>query len=197
MRLFAVAADAYLNLARAALTLPSLIKSMCGVWDKHHVVTMEVVGDAAAFDDDDEDDDAHFEDVIVARGQGTSLLWMMVPGCVALSKLSQLLAESPLLVTKRLPVETALWQRKFNAFWALLDWVLMIASATATVESYVKTYLTLVVAVSVPATAVQLTKGIVWGAGAALYDALVEGDIAETRRTPPTRRARRPRTPRA
>ena len=92
MRLFAVVADAYLNLARAALTLPSLIKSMCGVWDKHHVVTMEVVGDAAAFDDDDEDDDAHFEDAIVARGQGTSLSWMMVPGCVALSKPSQLLA---------------------------------------------------------------------------------------------------------
>ena len=108
-------ADAYQMLGAAASTIPSLVKSMCGIWDKAHVVTMEVVADAAAFDDDDEDDDAHFEDVIVARGQGTSLLWMMVPGCVAVSKLSQLLAESPLLVTKRLPVESKLWQRALLA----------------------------------------------------------------------------------
>lgn len=56
------AADAYLKLGEAASTIPSRVKSMCGVWDKGHFVTMEVVADAAAFDDEDEDEDAHFEE---------------------------------------------------------------------------------------------------------------------------------------
>ena len=31
---------------RQSLVLPSLLKSMCGVWDKQQVVTMEVLDDA-------------------------------------------------------------------------------------------------------------------------------------------------------
>ena len=173
------AADAYLKLGEAASTIPSLVKSMCGVWDKGHVVTMEVVADAAAFDDDEEDENAHFEDVLVARGQGTSLLWMMVPGCVALAKLSQLLAESPLRVTKQLPLKSQRWQRQFNVFWALVDWTLMILSATSVAGGYIKVYLSLVVAAAVPVTAVQLTEGILWDAGGVLYDGLTDGAVGD------------------
>ena len=112
------AAAAYRNLARA-LTLPSLIKSMCGVWDKHHVVTMEVSATRPLLTTMTR---TRRDQDVIARGRGTSLLWMMVPGCVAPE--ASHFSREPLLVTKRLPLETKLWQRKFNAFWALLDWML-------------------------------------------------------------------------
>eukprot|EP01112_Ceratiomyxa_fruticulosa_P012039 TRINITY_DN3314_c0_g1_i2.p1 TRINITY_DN3314_c0_g1~~TRINITY_DN3314_c0_g1_i2.p1 ORF type:complete len:503 (-),score=95.90 TRINITY_DN3314_c0_g1_i2:118-1626(-) len=97
-----------------------------GVWDRDALESFKVVEVAQKYDDDPTDDDNQQENVIEIIAKTRSLVWILFPGTVVLTKVCELMNDSLVFIYRDIQLETPFKLRLFK-------WVFNVVEAVATI----------------------------------------------------------------